>query len=191
MKLRTKLASLALCFLCAAVVRAGTVTLSDETFSVTSFDSSSSTIALRWGIYDNGVFTQLLGDAYNASNSGYVDFSEPELAVVFTQNNNANIAPGTQLALAVINIGETAAYSASAAKAVLVDASWLAPTFTVASSNVYSFSANTSAVIGTYSFNGGNDIIALSAIPEPATAAALLGVAAIGFCGFRRRRTAA
>ena len=172
--------------------KANSVVLEDFDFSVAGFNNASGVIAARWGTYSGGVFTQLLGNSYNAlSNSGYVDFSGPELSVYLTQSDNTNVTAGTQLALALIDISENANYSVGAAKVVLVDTNWVVPTFVGTSTSVtYSFSASTSAVVGSFNYNGGNEQMALvSAVPEPATWAALAGLASLGFCCWRKRRS--
>ena len=58
-------------------------------------------------------------------------------------------------------------------------------------SNVIAFGLSGGSPASTTNFRMSFDGISTSAIPEPSTAAALLGVAAIGFCGLRRRRRVA
>lgn len=172
-------------------VRAGIIGLYDDSFTVVGLDTGL--IAARWGTYSDGVFTQLLGGAYDAvGNAGYVDLESPELTANLTQGDNANIAPGAFLALAIINIGAAADYSSVAPQVILTDVSWVATVFSPSGGDAgYSFTSNTVAQVGGFTYSaGGFDSITLSTVPEPAAYAGLVGVAALGVVAWRRRRAA-
>lgn len=181
---------LLLSFACSGSASASSVSLFDDSFSITN---ATGTIAARWGTYSGGNFTPFLGSIYNSNNSGYADVSTPELSVSISQSDNSVVASNTQLALAIVNIAETDSYSSSALQVVLTDSSWLAPTFVSGPSTVsFNFSSNTTALRGTFNYSAlGNDTITLAttAVPEPASAAMLGGLFALGYTVTRRRRT--
>jgi len=152
---------------------------------------TSGVYAVRLGTFNEGVFAPLLGSTYNVDNSGYLDAGFGEMEFNLNQSDNSQLPASSQFYISIVMIGQTENFNSAAPMAVLTDSSWLAPAFTLISSNTFSLTSNTAAVVGNYNYNSGAPLINVSAIPEPATAAALLGVAAIGFCGMRRRRSAA
>ena len=171
---------------------ADTVSVFDTSFTITN-PQSSSTLGARWGTWNGSQFTEL-----SAGNLGYATIApvgDTELSVTLNQLDNTNYSAGSSLALAIytngINDASAVSYTSATFRSVLVDTSWVTPTF--ADNGVdtrLSFNTTTSAVVGTYAFNGGTQIIELSAIPEPSTFAALFGAAALGMAAFHRRRPA-
>ena len=175
---------------------ADTVSVLDTSFTITN-PQGSSTLGARWGTWSGSQFTEL-----SAGNLGYATIApvgDKEMSVILNQLDNTNYSAGTRLALAIytngINDASAVSYTSSTFRAVLVDTSWLTPTFADNGFDTrLSLNTTTSAVVGTYAFNGGNQTIglaAVSAIPEPSTYAALFGAAALGMAACRRRRTAA
>jgi hypothetical protein len=176
----------------ASLGRAETLSLYDDTFTMVSVPGSvgSGILSGRWGTWDAGTstFTQLVTNTLNA---GYVDLSGPEMSITLNQTSNSVYASNTLLAFAIFTDGsadsQTLSYSPSYNyKAVLIDPLWKAVTFANNANFVnYVFSSNTSAVIGSYSYNGGNEVIAL--VPEPSTGA-LMMIGAAGLVALRRLR---
>ena len=76
--------------------------------------------------------------------------------------------------------------SSGLARAVLTDSTWTAPTWTTTGNDkdVF-FTANTTAVFGSYSYNSGTEVIGL--VPEPSTGA-LMMIGAAGLVALRRLR---
>jgi len=179
--------------------KAETLNFYDDSFSVYNnsslLPSSTPYFSAIWGKWDAGtsVFSTIIG--INASNTGYVDLSSPELIVALNQTTNANIASGASLALAIFNsplvdVGGgtllSSSYSTSVSRAILVDSSWAAPTFANNANPLsYAFTSGTSAVFGTFSYNGGNEQIGM--VPEPSTGA-LMMIGAAGLVALRRLR---
>jgi hypothetical protein len=195
------IATVALVFSISLPAKAETLNFYDDSFAVFNNGSllSSSTpyFSAVWGKWDAGtsMFSTIVG--INASNTGYVDLSTPELIVALNQTTNSNIASGAQLALAIYNspLLETppgsgtllaSSYNTSVNRAILVDSSWTAPTFANNANPLsYAFTAGTSAVFGTFSYNGGTEQIGM--VPEPSTGA-LLMIGAAGLVALRRLR---
>jgi hypothetical protein len=184
------------------VALAGSVTLEDFDFSLAGPSGSpiTSTVSAMWGTFSSGVFTPLLGNTQQNNNTGYVDGSAPELAVVFTQPNNNNIIAGANLFVSIFDVpgGEgTSTWTSTTPQIVLGDPSWTAPTFQLTTPNLtFELTANTTAQplaafggsTGTYSYNGGTEQMQL--VPEPSTYAllSLAGLALGGYAARRRRR---
>ena len=174
------------------VVRAETVRIYDDNYSIVNIPGSvggSGILAGRWGIWDSGTstFTQTVISTLNA---GFVDFSSPELEITLNQINNNVYTNGTLLALAIYTDGSADAqytnYSAGFYRAILIDPLWQAVTFANNANFVnYGFSANTTAVVGTYSYNSGAEVVTL--VPEPATGSLLL-LGGLGLVALRRLR---
>ena len=148
----------------------------------------------RWGTWNGSQFVQA-----TSGNSGYVDRSGPELSILLNQIDNSAYTQGEQLAVAIFTNGSLDAqalnWGGATFGAVLIDANWIAPAFSSNATQVsFVFGGSTSAVMGSFNNNGGNQTIglaAISAIPEPATYAALFGLGVLGMAVFRRRRPAA
>jgi hypothetical protein len=180
----------------AATSKAGSVGFYDDTFTV-KLNSTTLTgvYESKFGTWNSGTqtFTPLLGDAAISANAGYADVDTPEWAITLSQNNNNNITAGVALAIVVFNAADDASYATAnhSQEAVLIDPTWVAPTFTPAtpSSLTYVFSASTTAVRGQFTYSAaGKDVVNLSSVPEPSTYAALAGVAVLGLAALRRRR---
>jgi len=174
---------------------AGTVSLDNYTFSVSIQGGTPITTTIygaRWGTWNslNSTFTELQpgGTGYYIPAAGA---SSSELSVYLNQTDNSLISIGGQLAMAIYTdgSGDDQALTFSNAllyKAVLVDSSWVAPTFTTTTGDaVYDFSGSTTAVVGSFSYGGGNGTISL--VPEPSTGA-LMMIGAVGLVALRRLR---
>lgn len=157
------------------------IVLYDDSFTITvnSNPVSDRFLSALWGTYNNGIFNPL------PDGTGYVDPGVDflEMQVSYSKINNSDILANTQLALAIYDadlVNFTAApYNSSYDKAILTDASWRAPSFDN-TPNMESFilTSNTTALIGTFSYNGGNETIGV--VPEPSTSQlTLLGLLAL------------
>lgn len=177
----------------ASMGRAETLSLYDDTFTMVSVPGSVGSTGIlsgRWGTWDAGTstFTQAVTNTLNA---GYVDYSVPEMSITLNQTSNSVYANNTLLALAIFTNGSTDSqalnYSSGFTyKAVLIDPLWKAVAFANNANFVnYVFSSNTTAVVGSYNYNGGNEVITL--IPEPSTGA-LMGLGLVGLLATRRLR---
>jgi len=175
--------------------KAGTVSLDNYSFSVSIQGGPTVTTTIygaRWGVWNSttSTFTELQpgGTGYYQPAAGS---NSPELSVYLNQTDNSLISIGAPLAMAIYTdgSGDDQALTFNNAllyKAVLVDSAWIAPTFTTTAGDaVYDFSAGTSAVVGSFTFNGGNGSIAL--VPEPSTGA-LMMIGAVGLVALRRLR---
>ena len=196
----------------AAVV--GTTSLKAETLAI--YDTSfivdgvptlavGGFISARWGQWNavEGKFNQAIVSGLNA---GYADLASPrELSATLNQTSNSTYAPGSLLALAIFasNSGDSSAINWSVtaggvrqasvvAYAVLTDSAWVAPNFANNTVSVnYTFTANTQAVLGSFSGGaaGGVGIQTITMVPEPSSASLLaLGVAGLVALRIRRKR---
>lgn len=174
------------------------VNLFDDTFSLINGTTpvTTGTYEVRWGSYSGSVFTPYFGVPAGVANDGYVGnpFGAFELFASLTTADNTVISANTQLYLAVTLLADQANYVSSANEIILTDPSWLAPSFAlVGDPKDVSLTASTTALKGSYSFNGGNQILTIGSatvIPEPSSFAALAGLAAVGMAASRRRRSA-
>lgn len=163
--------------------RAETISIYDDTFSVSGVPVGATILGVRWGIWNSvtSVFTQ----AITVNNDGYIDPTGPELSVALNQTTNTTYAQNTPMAIAIYagtGNASSSQYSTSfAAKAILTDASWITPLYNNNAVMVnYTFTANTQAVLGSFSYNGGTELITL--IPEPSSASLfILGLAGLYF----------
>jgi hypothetical protein len=195
MKLSTKL--LVPAFIAVSSIGfSNSVSISDSTFDFFNGATEVTTGAYdaRWGTFSAGVFTPFLGVTSTENNLGYFDASGPEIAVTLSQGNNNVVSASSQLALALTLSDYASDYSNSAPQVIVTDPSWLAPTFVFLTDPqiAFNFSSNTTALRGSYSFNGGNDVLNVvsSVIPEPSSYAAIVGLGILGFAASRRRRVA-
>jgi len=139
-------------------------------------------LSALWGTYSNGIFNPL------PDGTGYVDPGVDflEMQVSYSKVDNSDVVANTLLVLAIYDadlVNFTAApYNSSYEKAVLTDASWLAPSFDN-TPNMESFvlTSNTTALVGTFSYNGGNETIGL--VPEPST----MHLTLLGLLALRRK----
>ena len=146
------------------------IVLYDDSFTIMVNNNpvSDRYLSALWGTYSNGIFNPLPGG------TGYVDPGVDflEMQVSYSKIDNSDVLANTQLALAIYDadlINFTAApYNSSYDKAVLTDVSWRAPPFDN-TPNMESFvlTSNTTALVGTFSYNGGNETIGV--VPEPST----------------------
>jgi len=187
-------------------LKAETISISDTTFVVAGVPALAvnGILSGRWGQWNAGTatFSQAIVSSLNA---GYVDLtpSAKELSITLNQTTPSTYAAGTSMALAIFasNSADSQALSWSltpggakqasvVAWAVLTDASWIAPAFANNANDVpFTFTANTQAVIGSFSGGaaGGAGIQTITMIPEPSSASLLaLGVA--GLVALRARR---
>jgi len=187
-----KTSAIAALTLCSSAAFANSVGIADFTFSFFNGPSAVTTGAYdaRWGSFSGGLFTPFLGAVSTNDNLGYFDASGPEIAVTFAQIDNSNVAAGTQLSLSLTLAEYASIFSNAAPQVILTDPSWIAPTFVFLTEPqiVFSFTSNTTAQRGLFSFNGGNEILN-TVIPEPSSFAALAGLAAVGMVVTRRRRS--
>lgn len=173
-----------------ASARASNFTIFDDSFSLRYGSTliTNQTLAAVWGTYAGGVFTpnQYL---YAAGGYGYAEIGagSSELQVILNRNDQTQYTEGTAMALAVFNRPDLSNWDASVAKVVLTDSSWGAPAWTASGNDkdVF-FTPNTTALVGSFLRNGGNEILGLfGGVLEPgpggqvaATSAGLHEVAA-------------
>jgi hypothetical protein len=146
------------------------IVLYDDSFTILVNNNpvSDRYLSALWGTYSNGIFNPL------PEGTGYVDPGVDflEMQISYSKIDNSDVLANTQLALAIYDadlINFTAApYNSSYDKAVLTDVSWRAPPFD-STPNMESFvlTSNTTALVGTFSYNGGNETIGV--VPEPST----------------------
>lgn len=193
--LLTKVFSLTFFFICwISTSYAESIYLENFAISVSN-PQGSSILSARWGVWNGSSFTQSVTTSLN---NGYVDVSGNEAIVSLSQTDNTIYTQGTQFALAIFTNGSPDAqalnWSGATFATVLTDSSWLVPAFSNSAAVItYNVGSSTSAVLGSYNFNSNSPIIglsAVSAVPEPATYAALFGIASLGFCILRKRRKA-
>ena len=185
------LATMTAC-LVAVQIQASSVKILDDSLSVlvsgVAYTNTSSDLGARLGVWDAGtsVFTQFAGSG------GYYSADLGELSTLL--DKTSNVAPytaNTQFAVAIYNRVATLDFSSSVAFAVLTDSTWKIPTFDLGTGQtLYGLTASTSALAGTYNFNGGTQVIGLTtlaAIPEPSVAS-LLALGRVGLVALRGRR---
>ena len=185
-------------------LKAETISIYDDSFIVSGVPALAvgGILSGRWGQWDAGTatFNQAI---VNTLNAGYVDLSGTELAVALNQTTTATYASGSFMALAIFasNSADSqtlswsltpggARQSSVVAYAVLTDASWIAPIFANNASDVpFTFTANTQAVIGSFSGGAalGSGIQTITMIPEPSSAS-LLALGMAGLVALRVRR---
>lgn len=169
--------------------------LYNDVFTFNNLPVGLSTTAIlsgRWGKWDPATlaFSQQITDS---SNLGYVDLASPgEITVSLSQIDNTVYSVGTQLSLALFAVGtapnvQTQNFAAATHAVILQDPSWIVPLFTnVPDLSDIFITANTSAVFGSFNFNGGNEIFTMAVIPEPSSMSlVIMGLATA--LAFRRK----
>ena len=187
-------------------LKAETISIYDDSFIVSGVPALAvgGILSGRWGQWDAGTatFNQAI---VNSANAGYVDLtpSAEELSITLNQTTTTTYASGSLMALAIFASNsadsQTLSWSLTAggarqssvvAYAVLTDASWIAPIFANNASDVpFTFTANTQAVIGSFSGGAalGSGIQTITMIPEPSSAS-LLALGMAGLVALRVRR---
>jgi hypothetical protein len=171
-------------FMVAESKAVSSIVLYDDSFSVIVNNSpvNNRYMSALWGTYNNGIFSAL------PNGTGFVDTGVDflEMQINYSKIDNSEIVVNTQLALAIYDadlVNFTAApYDSSYDKAILTDASWLAPSFdNTPNMESFVFSSNTTALVGTFSYNGGNEVIGV--VPEPST----IHLTLLGLLALRKR----
>jgi len=188
-------------------LKAETLSIYDDTFIVNGLPplAVGGILSGRWGQWNavTSTFTQAIID--NTAAAGYVDQrgTTKELEITLNQTSNSTYVSGSLLALAIFSSNSAnsqalswsltpggARQAAITAWAVLTDASWVAPSFSLVGPQVdFTFTANTQAVQGSFSGGaaGGVGIQTITMIPEPSSVS-LLAIGVAGLVALRARR---
>jgi hypothetical protein len=188
-----------------SILKAETIKIYDTSFIVNGVPTLAvgGVLSGRWGQWDVGTatFNQAI---INTANAGYAELaSPPELLVTLNQTTSTTYASGSPMALAIFASNsansQTLSWSLTpggakqasvVAWAVLTDTSWIAPAFANNATIVnFTFTANTQAVIGSFSGGaaGGLGTQTITMIPEPSSAS-LLALGMAGLVALRARR---
>lgn len=176
--------------LLASPIQAETIVIEDFNFTVGNRPAGANILSGRWGVWNAGTST-FVQAVTNSLNAGFVDVPNTEMSVTLNQTSAANYAAGTAMSFAIFTNGSADAqalnFSAATRAVILSDVAWVAPSWANNAVNIpFTFSANTVARFGSYSFNGGNEVLTLAVIPEPSTFSLLIG--GLGLMAFRLRR---
>lgn len=176
--------------LLASPIQAETIVIEDFNFTVGNRPAGANILSGRWGVWNAGTST-FVQAVTNSLNAGFVDVPNTEMSVTLNQTSAANYAAGTAMSFAIFTNGSADAqalnFSAATRAVILSDVAWVAPSWANNAVNIpFTFSANTVARFGSYSFNGGNEVLTLAVIPEPSTFSLLIG--GMGLMAFRLRR---
>ncbi|NDC01179.1 MAG: hypothetical protein EBZ83_07160, partial [Verrucomicrobia bacterium] len=169
-KVKTSLLAIVSAALLSAAAQASTVKVFDNdgliAVNTTPALGATASIAARLGTWNGSTFTAA------STAAGYFDNDLKELSATVSASANSavGINQGTAFALAIYNASTTTAYSSSIAQAILTDTSWIMPLLDFSLTiNNFQLTGSTVARVGSYSFNGGNQIITLASIPEPSS----------------------
>ena len=163
------------------------IVLYDDSFTVLVDNSpvNNRYMSALWGTYNNGIFTPL------PNGTGYVDTGVDflEMQINYSKIDNSELAVNEQIALAIYDVDlinfTAAPYNSNYIQTILTDVSWRAPPFdSTPNMESFSFSSNTTALVGTFNYNGGSEIIGV--VPEPNTF--LLLVIGAVFLGFMKTK---
>lgn len=189
------LSTLALLFLLATpIVRSESLSLFSDSFSFVSGASLSDgqVYSARLGVWDGGFNQRVAGTVHTGFMEVNLSPDFFELSVVLSQIDNTNFSVGEQFSLAIFTDGSGDAQTLDWSNGsfvdfiIVTDPSWLIPTFSNNPATLtYDFSSNTTAVVGNFDWNAGSPI--LTAVPEPSTYAAIVGLIALALVGYRRR----
>jgi len=155
----------------------------------TPYVDTAMDLAVRVGSWNAGTSVFTLNPA--SANGGFFspDTSFNLSATLEADDNLVTGPNGTPFTIGIYNqdaLSGNPALASSQPLAVLTDTSWVLPSFTTGGSQTWFALGNTTtAVRGTYDFNGGSQIITL--VPEPSTGS-LLMIGAAGLVALRRLR---
>jgi hypothetical protein len=152
-----------------------------------------------WGIWNSS--TSIFSPVYNSwvyTADGYLSYfksSDIYYAEIYVPYYvlQPNIIPaGTLMALGIYDLPYDATFpwSNEAARVILTDPNWRLPLWDLGlAGTYYSFSSNTQAVFGTFTYNGGNEKIGLTtpSVPEPSSLS-LLALGGVVVALGRRRK---
>lgn len=177
--------------LLASPIQAETIVIEDFSFTVGNRPAGANILSGRWGVWDSGTST-FVQAVTNSLNAGYVDVPNTEIMVTLNQTSAANYAAGTAMSFAIFTDGSADAqalnFSAATRAVILSDVAWVAPSWANNAVNIpFTFTANTVARFGSYSFNGGNEVLTLAVIPEPSTFSLLAGGLSLMALRLRRK----
>jgi len=197
MKNQTKSRLLAV-VLTATLITGGGWNAKASNFSLSDFDFNlylgttlltTDVLAAVWGTWDSGTSTFTPNqNIYANGGFGYADTTGPEINVMINRVDQTQYSAGTLLSLAIYNKPDLSDWDAAAAKVVLTDASWSAPAWSlVGNDKDVFFTANTTAVVGSFSRNNVTGLETITMVPEPSTGA-LMMIGAAGLVALRRLR---
>ena len=177
--------------LLASPIQAETIVIEDFNFTVGNRPAGANILSGRWGVWNVGTST-FVQAVTNSLNAGYVDVPNTEISVTLNQTSAANYAAGTAMSFAIFTDGSADAqalnFSAATRAVILSDVAWVAPSWANNAVNIpFTFTANTVARFGSYSFNGGNEVLTLAVIPEPSTFSLLAGGLSLMALRLRRK----
>ncbi|NBQ65101.1 MAG: PEP-CTERM sorting domain-containing protein [Verrucomicrobia bacterium] len=188
-KVKTSLLAIVSAALLSAAAQASTVKVFDNdgliAVNTTPALGATASIAARLGTWNGSTFTAA------STAAGYFDNDLKELSATVSASANSavGINQGTAFALAIYNASTTTAYSSSIAQAILTDTSWIMPLLDFSLTiNNFQLTGSTVARVGSYNYNGGNQIITLASIPEPSSLS-LMAAGAFGLWIARRKRS--
>ena len=170
--------------------KASNLAIFDDSFNL--FDGSTQitgeVLSAVWGTFAGGNFTPNQ-NIYSNGGFGYVDTtaSAPELQVIINRVDTTQYAAGTQMALAIFNKPDLSNWDNTVAKAVLTDATWTAPSWSlVGNDKDVFFTLSTTALLGSFVYSPeGRDSIVM--IPEPSSAS-LIVLSLVSALALRRRK---